>query len=195
MWPCAVYTASVTAAAAAKWEGRQAQSGLGGLDSGSTGKWLISKWKIVEALVAVLAWLPHKQLLILKRKQSKDQTKNSDEATLISCDRGLTDCLLKQCLVYIRSCNNFRFDAVVFNGTLKLCWGWTVWGRAFTFYSQSIMKMVRWIQMHLHTDNTVRFSFKCMAASGSVQEQPQSPSEHTAALSPRRFITDLHYTV
>lgn len=34
--------------------------------------------------------------------------------------------------------------------------------------------------MHLHTDNMVRFSCKCMAGSGYIQEQQQSPSEHTA---------------
>lgn len=49
--------------------------------------------------------------------------------------------------------------------------------------------------MHLHTDNTVRFSFKCMAGSGYVQEQQQSPSGLTATHPLHRFIADLHYMV
>lgn len=48
--------------------------------------------------------------------------------------------------------------------------------------------------MDLHTDNMVKFSFKCMAGLGYMQEQ-QSLSERTPTLSAHRFITDPHYTV
>lgn len=45
---------SVTATAAANWECRQANSGLGGFDLGIAGNWLISKSGIVEEMVSIL---------------------------------------------------------------------------------------------------------------------------------------------
>lgn len=165
----------------------------------SAGKWLISKGKLAEAVVAILAWLSHKQFILKSGENTAVQGPNwklQQGNILISSDtKRLMACLLKQCLVYICTCNSFRFRATVFDSTFKLCWGWTVWGYAHTFYSQSIMKIVRWIQMHLHTDNMARFAFKCTDGSGYVQEQQQFPSEHTATLSPRGFITDLDYPV
>ncbi len=65
----------------------------------------------------------------------------------------LIHCLSKQCKSYIHTCNNFLFDAALFNSTFKLCWR-----SIFIFYCQSIMEKMMWTQMHLHTDNMVRLS-------------------------------------
>lgn len=182
---------SVTATTAANSEGRPAHSGLAGLDSASAERWLIylrqRLWRNLS-----LYWLDFHSNSCLSsqaRESAALQTTNwkwQHGNIWIWCDiRGLTGCSSKRCLANKQTHNHFWLDAN--SSTIKLCWGWTV----FTSYTQSIIKIVRSMQIHLRSGNTVITYFKCTAASGyTVLRSIGNPHLNAAS-----FITNLHHTV